>query len=211
MSPNPAPIWRQGPSPEVDKAWDRLANINPVPLSSADVIKLGADPSKTARFPEVFGLGPDAHIGRIDVFHQVHCLDSLRRNIYFDHYFGEKFQGREPGPTHYIHVNHCIDVLLQNLLCTAPLNPILHYWVEGLEEPFPNFDDNHKCHDIETILSWHEEKSVDLTYFRKMSRRPDDAYTKKLSQPYLDLLANTDAVKNFKEAQEENEKKYGIE
>ncbi|MCJ1356720.1 MAG: hypothetical protein MMC33_006715 [Icmadophila ericetorum] len=207
VNPDPLPIWRQPPSEEVDKAWARLSDISPVPLSSADVIKLGADPSKTARFPEVFGLGPDAHIGRIDIFHQVHCLDSLRRNIYFDHYYGDKFQGRKPDANHYIHVNHCIDVLLQNLLCTAPLNPILHYWVEGLEEPFPNFDDNHKCHDIDVILKWHEEKSIDLTTFRKKSRRPEGVYTKKLSQTYLNMLAHTDAIEHFKQNQASKEAK----
>ncbi|MCJ1415160.1 hypothetical protein MMC32_001491 [Xylographa parallela] len=200
---DPPSIFRQEPSPAVDEAWARLGRINPVPLSSADVVKLGADPAKTARFPESFGFGPDAHIGRIDVFHQIHCLNSLRREIHFDYYHGADFRDRKPAPDHYVHVNHCLDVLLQNLMCTAPLNPILHYWVEGLEEPFPNFDDNHQCHDFDTVLSWFEEKSVDMKHYRATMKRPAGVHTEKLSHTYLALLENTDALERFRHNQEE--------
>ena len=88
-------------------------------------------------------------------------------------------------------------------MCTAPLNPILHYWVEGLEEPFPNFDDNHQCHDFDSVLSWLEEKSVDMKYYRATMKRPEGVYTKRLSHTYLSLLDNSDAIARFKQIQEE--------
>ena len=88
-------------------------------------------------------------------------------------------------------------------MCTAPLNPILHYWVEGLEEPFPNFDDNHQCHDFDTVLSWFEEKSVDMKRYRATMKRPAGVHTEKLSHTYLALLDRTDALERFRHNQEE--------
>ncbi|KAI4128045.1 MAG: hypothetical protein LQ347_004346 [Umbilicaria vellea] len=176
------------PSPEVDIAWRRLSNINTIPLSSADVVKLGIDPSTTAKFPAHFGFGDDAHIGRLDVFHQIHCLNSLRKEIHFDYYFGDKFPDGTRTPSHKSHISHCLEILLEAFMCNANIEPILHYWVDIAEEPFPDFDNNHQCRDFDTVLKWHEEHSVGMSYFRRTMRRPDNVIPRKMSHKYKVLL-----------------------
>ncbi|MCJ1308132.1 hypothetical protein MMC25_001784 [Agyrium rufum] len=181
-------IYRQPPSDEVDLAWARISTLNPVHITSADVVKLGGDPSETARFPAEFGYGPDAHVARIDAFHLLHCLDALRREAYFDYYFAEQFPNGRPDETHMVHVSHCISMLAQNIMCNVPLTPVLHYWVDTAQEPSPNFSDNHRCQNFDAVLEWQEEKSLDLHEYRSRIRRPADVVPKVMPQDYKDLI-----------------------
>ena len=58
---NPPSLYRQDPSKEVDQAWLRLTNINPIPMSAQDVRNIGYDPDIAARWPKEYGLGDDAY------------------------------------------------------------------------------------------------------------------------------------------------------
>jgi hypothetical protein len=46
------------------------------------------NPSLAAKFPDSFGYGPDAYITKIDVFHQIHCLNKLRRSLQPNYGYG---------------------------------------------------------------------------------------------------------------------------
>jgi hypothetical protein len=75
----PPSIWRQEPSDTVDLAWLVAEDPRPFAISREEVIALGQDPDKAIKWPEEYGFGPDSYAARLDVLHQVHCLDSLRR------------------------------------------------------------------------------------------------------------------------------------
>ena len=193
--PHPS-IYRQPPSPEVDAAWARLGNINPIPMTSEEVKKRGVDPLYTAKFPHSFGFGNDAHIGRLDAFHQIHCLNALRKEIHFDVYYGGNFVDDIPTPSHRAHVSHCLEIILQALTCSASVEPIMHYWVDIQQMPFPNFDDKHICREFDTILKWQEEKSVDMAYFKSTIRRPNDAPIHHMSEAYKQALSLNQIASN---------------
>lgn len=76
-------IAREQPNPIADAQWDEweLTRVYPV---SADVIrKMGKDPETVAKLEdEVWGLGDDKYATIFDVYHQVHCLNSLRHVSY---------------------------------------------------------------------------------------------------------------------------------
>lgn len=118
MIAEPASIFRAPPSPEVDAAWARIETQAPVPITRADVISQGQDPERAAKFPESFGFGPDAYIGRVDVFHQIHCLNRLRMHLKgnYDYYYADTDTNND---YHDLHVSHCVYTLLQNLMCTS--------------------------------------------------------------------------------------------
>ncbi|CCE30871.1 uncharacterized protein CPUR_04721 [Claviceps purpurea 20.1] len=69
-------IYRQAPSAEVDTAWDLITNQLPHAISSQDVLRLGKDPKKTAKWPSEWGFGSDAYIAELDIVHTVHCLNA---------------------------------------------------------------------------------------------------------------------------------------
>ncbi len=73
---NPPSLYRQEPSDEVDDAWNRLTNINPIPVTAQDVKNIGYDPDIVARWPEEYGLGDDAY-GKLYDVPQVHMSRSI--------------------------------------------------------------------------------------------------------------------------------------
>jgi hypothetical protein len=164
-------ILRQPPSPEVDAAWDRIQTSNPIAISRDNILAMGKDPKDAAKFPESFGFGPEAYIGKVDVFHQIHCLNVLRMNLHhhYEYYFGtspvDKLQR--------LHIAHCIQTLVENLMCTANVDIYTHIWVDAQLRPYPNFNIDHKCRDFDAILDWQERNSIPMNRLKNI-RVPDD-------------------------------------
>ncbi|PYH99569.1 hypothetical protein BO71DRAFT_394050 [Aspergillus ellipticus CBS 707.79] len=182
-------IYRQDPSPEVDAAWLHIANINPIAMTEDEVRSNGFDPNVIAEWPEEYGFGPGAYIGRLDVFHELHCLDVLRREVHYDHYYPQwpKSEGGAPED-HKVHISHCIYNLLQNIMCTASTDPFVHYWVDVNEEPYPDFSINRQCRDFESVLNWQIENSVPMRDYRDIIHRPEGVKTRIMSDEYKQMI-----------------------
>ncbi|KAK6845905.1 hypothetical protein PG987_001093 [Apiospora arundinis] len=134
-------------------------------VTSADVAKLGKDPTTTVRAPAEWGLGDDAHLVQLDLAHQLHCLDVVRKAMYPDYY-------AERALLRGVHAQHCVDVLLQNLLCDASVDVYTHNWVETQRHPFPDMSLNRQCRDFDAVLAWHHENLIPWT---RNVTRPADA------------------------------------
>lgn len=119
------------------------------------------DPSKCVKAPSSWGEGSDAYIAQIEVFHQIHCLNELRKEIYYNHYYKSP-----PNELHRSHKSHCIHILLQALTCAADVGVISHNWVHNgnIEEPktrpMPDFNVVKVCRDFDSLLDWAREKGV---------------------------------------------------
>ncbi|KAE9375973.1 hypothetical protein N431DRAFT_404073 [Stipitochalara longipes BDJ] len=184
LNADPPSIYRADPSPEVDEAWHRIANTNTIVLSTEDVEKLGFNSSRTARYPPELGFGLDAHIGRIDVFHQLHCLNEIRKDVNFDHYFGHKYGNRSNVPEiHKLHTSHCIYLLMQNIMCNANVDIYMSYWVDVQNIPFPDFSINHQCRSFDALLFWQEANSLDFDSFTNITK-PGLRYERVMTQAY---------------------------
>jgi hypothetical protein len=159
-------IYRGRPSPELDAAWERVSSQAPVPVNREDILAQGKDPDDVAKWPEEFGFGPKAYIGGIDVFHQIHCLNVLRKHLHFnyDYYYA----GKRMNKHHELHVGHCVHLLLQNIMCTGNVDIYPHFWADAVDNAAPDFDINHKCRDFEAILKWHEDHAVPLDEFNAL-------------------------------------------
>jgi Mycotoxin biosynthesis protein UstYa len=187
LDTHPPTIYRQDPSPAVDAAWDRIANVRTTVISRDDVVKLGKDPVSSAKYPPSFGYGDDAYVAEVDVFHLIHCLDSLRREIFFDHYHADKFPDGKPSDLHKQHTSHCIYILLQNLMCSASVDVITHKWFDVQKHPFPDFNIQKKCRNFDDILAWQEKHVVDDAPYSRL-RRPADMEPVKTSDEFKDLF-----------------------
>ncbi|KAK4447006.1 hypothetical protein QBC34DRAFT_427803 [Podospora aff. communis PSN243] len=154
-------IWRMPPSPEVDAAWDRISaeDMQIITVSAEDVRRSGKDPSLSIKAPESWGLGSDAYIAQVEVFHQIHCLNELRNEMYPDYYHIS-----HPTELHLAHRAHCIHMLLQALMCNADVGIITHNWVhdERYSEPktraFPDFGVHKMCRNFDAVMGWLREK-----------------------------------------------------
>ncbi|KAI0149273.1 hypothetical protein BJ166DRAFT_582486 [Pestalotiopsis sp. NC0098] len=191
-------IYRQAPGPEVDQARARIANSEMIVIKTDEVIAIGKDPSLTVRAPEEWGFGPDAHLGVLDVFHQIHCLNALRRGIYYEHYFAPSM-GDIKTDVFFNHMGHCMSILLQNIMCSASLDVITHNWVKGHRLPVPDFSIQHQCRDIEAVVEWQAENSIDYEVWSKM-KAPEGARQLDPSEALLEafkLIASHKHDANF--------------
>ncbi|KAI8291541.1 hypothetical protein K4K60_001630 [Colletotrichum sp. SAR11_57] len=82
----PSRIWRQPPSEKVDKAWDDMARIEYFGVSGDALRKMGKDPEISVSIPEDWGVGPDKYLVEIDMQHQLHCLNAIRKYAYWDYF-----------------------------------------------------------------------------------------------------------------------------
>lgn len=171
-------IWRRPPSPEVDAAWERVALQGYHTVTTKDIIALGRDPEMTIRAPLDWGLGPDAHVVQLDMSHLIHCLNVVRKAMYPDYYPMRKVMVDS-------HPQHCLHILLQNLMCDASVDLITHTWMETQHNPFPDMSINKKCRDFEAVLGWHEENMVPV---ERMIPKPAGAKELRLTPKLKELL-----------------------
>ncbi|MCJ1300462.1 hypothetical protein MMC08_003259 [Hypocenomyce scalaris] len=192
-------IFRDDPSPLVDAAWDRIAAIGTTSISTAETRKIGLDPTDPtlAKYPLSFGLGPDAYIAELDIFHQIHCLNALRKTATqnFPYYFGSEFPNSKPDEAHTAHVSHCIHILLQNLMCKADVDIVTHRWLDVRLHPFPDFNVQKRCRDFDAILKWQEDHIVDFDRFMEF-RKPEDIVPIETDDEFKRLFSQQEYLRN---------------
>ncbi|PYH42456.1 oxidase ustYa family protein [Aspergillus saccharolyticus JOP 1030-1] len=161
-------IAREEPSAANDAAWARYENVLTHVITRDQVIKLGKDPETVARFDnEYWGMGDDAYMAQLDVMHQIHCLNLLRKSAFAD------YPGYEPeldvkDKMWWIHLGHCTDILLQNIRCNANTEVLTLDWVEDRGNPWPDFSINRKCRDFDALLHWQHDNAVDVDKYDAM-------------------------------------------
>ncbi|KAK1726615.1 hypothetical protein CaCOL14_004399 [Colletotrichum acutatum] len=170
---NPPSVLRQRIGKEADKEWHRIGDhVWPLVIGEADVRQLGKDPRVAVKIPEALGYGSDAYIAQTEVFHHLHCLDMLRREVSYEHYYEPKEGPRPGGDQHQAHIGHCFDILAQAIKCTGSVDMITFNWVENWEQPFPDFRNHKVCRDFDALLGWVNENSMDPKVFQEMKAPP---------------------------------------
>lgn len=157
---------------DADAAWDDLsAESREMIMVSGEALRIaGYDPRKYFRAPETWGFGNDAFPVQIDVFHQIHCLDVLRKQAHAVHYDLD-------GNTDWKHVGHCLGILLQNIMCTADVTLIPHRWVENRSRPFAQFSVQKQCRAFGQLKEWNTIHAAKITAdMFKGAKRGEDAF-----------------------------------
>ncbi len=62
------------------------------------MIRAGKDPLAAARTPESWGDDADLYFAQLEVFHEIHCVDLLRREIEYDYYWKPVYGEQTPPP-----------------------------------------------------------------------------------------------------------------
>ncbi|PMD44601.1 hypothetical protein L207DRAFT_421380, partial [Hyaloscypha variabilis F] len=168
-------IFRQDPSPEVDAAWSRIAATYITTAPSSAILSAGKDPRKIVKAPASWGLGDDAYPVDIDALHQVHCLNALRKDIFYEYYYGALNRSH----FYLAHRSHCIHILLQNLMCKSDAEIITMKWVReestAKERPWPDFSVVKRCGDFEALVEWAMRNEVKDSEEKRMQlRMPSD-------------------------------------
>jgi hypothetical protein len=165
-----------GHGPAVDRAWREISyDMGDQWISKQDMAHLGmpewhlkVDNPKT---------GETGYRVGVEVFHQLHCLNLLRRVTYKDYYgklggefgHGEKALQMHTGEYRTMraelcpidnYLDHCIEVIRHQLMCSADIGLFSLYMVDGDPQAWPELNTNHICRDFSAIKEWALENSV---------------------------------------------------
>ncbi|KAI3322289.1 hypothetical protein HD806DRAFT_523640 [Xylariaceae sp. AK1471] len=148
------------PSEDVDKVWEDLEWIRTFPITADDVVKIGKDPITAVKFPPEYGFGDDAYVGTLDIFHQLHCLNVLRK-LAWEEFDRDGKTAKQPYEgIHWLYVGHCAEILRENVMCNANLDVYTFQWKETQVQPYPDFDLNKKCTDLNILVDWQEKNAL---------------------------------------------------
>lgn len=182
------------PSPKVDAAWKALAHNGLVAVTEEEVLRAGKDPEMVLKVPAKLGYGENKYAALVDGIHQVHCLDLLRKNLItnYEYYYGRRWNFTPPL-FHEAHVNHCLDTLLQDLMCTADPHITFYNFVEGQKDVQPDFAVNRVCRDYNQLVNWFDSNKIlnletaddELAWKPGQKRRPPFAGWKNYTESKL--------------------------
>ncbi|KAG1787741.1 uncharacterized protein HD556DRAFT_1448424 [Suillus plorans] len=176
-------IYRGPPSPEIDAAWNGIAN-NLTQMTREEILKGGTSEAELpwkARYPEKIG---GQYIGFMEAIHQLHCVseyyESIKEPVFqttprvLRAHIGEYYFCLEAlllmeyryGP------DHCTEMIRQNIMCRADTTMISWYWVQGETDPYPNFNTRHRCRNFDKIWDWSIKNSIHIAE-TEVTRYPD--------------------------------------
>ncbi|ESK82890.1 hypothetical protein Moror_1378 [Moniliophthora roreri MCA 2997] len=145
-------IYREKPSPEVDKAWEDLYAFQLTKISKREADQLV---NKTTRLT----YDPDHYLVELDVFHQLHCLNMIRKTLHSDYYKSMKTdEVEDPATTD--HVVHCIDHIRRSIMCASDVSPNVFQWDTGENTILGNLAVLHSCRDFNRIKEWAREREL---------------------------------------------------
>ncbi|CAG8951422.1 hypothetical protein HYFRA_00007338 [Hymenoscyphus fraxineus] len=160
-----------GQNDQVDAMWDQYTS-NPWVDGTSIVLSVSEEEIRSSSrwstdeelsTSTAVALSPQnggGYMATIEMPHQLHCLNILRKNVYREHYQDDPyFKSGDTGN----HTAHCIEMLRQVLECRSDSQLILFHWVQGWEGPVPDFNTWHRCRNPDTVLDWAANHSAPLT------------------------------------------------
>ncbi|OAL29030.1 hypothetical protein AYO22_02466 [Fonsecaea multimorphosa] len=160
------------PSPEIDAAWQALISTTDIFLTREEVDEIIGNDGAFAEVPPDAHLYTDPYTGLYQavpaVFHNLHCLDIIRRGVYIQYYPEELTPSFKP------HIQHCIDSIRQSLMCEADMTPVpeIHTTHRPNGELEPVFQVTHTCRDFKAMQKWAKSRdALDEALWRDNAER----------------------------------------
>ncbi|KAK5655259.1 hypothetical protein OQA88_5826 [Cercophora sp. LCS_1] len=138
----------QGPSDETNAKWEALYN---------NMAFLVITPSEASRLPNAtmsLPQDPNGYVVQLDVFHQLHCLNLVRKLLYPAKYPADFLSSSPEAKDNLIHYEHCIEGLRQSLMCAADTSTLFFEWSPEANSVLGNTASTHTCRDFDKIRQW---------------------------------------------------------
>jgi hypothetical protein len=158
----------QGSSDEVNTRWEALYNKMAISQISTDqAAKLPNATTPTA-------WDPDQYMVELDVFHQLHCLNALRKLVYPEVFPVDLTSSSNEALDNVYHLEHCYDQLRQSLQCSADISTIYWEWSREKKKMLGSLETTHTCRDFEKIREWALDHQLqgDFDWWREVEGAP---------------------------------------
>ncbi|KAJ6559676.1 hypothetical protein B0H19DRAFT_1210243 [Mycena capillaripes] len=137
------PIYERRRSPAVDAAWEALYSVAQIKMPRSEAVNL---PNRTWPLDPY----PGYYTFSLDVFHQLHCLDTLRKELH-----PGKNYTRAPA----FHIRHCLGAIRQALMCSVDVTSVVWQWSDDLKSVEQRDDVVHVCRDYDRIRDWASQRT----------------------------------------------------
>ncbi|KAI1368518.1 hypothetical protein F5Y08DRAFT_267010 [Xylaria arbuscula] len=148
-----------GKGDDVDAKWDYISALGDTMISHEEMTSLGLDPNSSLKITDPRNGKPGYRVA-IEVFHQLHCLNLLRQNVYKDYY--APLGGDTSAPLMDLrgHLDHCIDALRQFVMCQGDVGVFSFNYPFNDGDPWPDYSTPHTCRNFESIRQWAVDHTV---------------------------------------------------
>lgn len=159
------PLYFGQPSPEIDSAWANLLQYEYPAITDSEIT---LNPSLSFGSQDIHPITGKHHIA-LDVFHNLHCLNAVRKELDKDYYghHDHGHIGRRAGhatseeqssvdKAQRDHIDHCLNHVRQSLQCRPDLSPAAMHVVrdEGGSQFFLGNAKRHSCYNWDSIVEW---------------------------------------------------------
>ncbi|KAH9890203.1 hypothetical protein F4778DRAFT_796472 [Xylariomycetidae sp. FL2044] len=139
-----------GRGPEVDDAWLAIS----APPGKVGTIKIGREDLHAMNLSSTPFADGSGYAVTISVFHQLHCLDMLRKSI---------ISNTANSPLWQEHIDHCIDAIRLSLQCQSDTSLLTFKWLKDYPKPWPDFRSFHTCRDFGAIRKFALDRWFDAS------------------------------------------------
>jgi hypothetical protein len=117
---------------------------------------------------------PDHYMVELDVFHQLHCLNLMRKLVYPNVFHLDLISDSEEAQDNIYHMEHCYDQLRQALQCASDVSTIYWEWSLEKKKMFGNLRTTHTCRNFEKIKEWAMDHRLkqDFDWFQPVEGAP---------------------------------------
>ncbi|GAB7336039.1 hypothetical protein MBLNU13_g08855t1 [Cladosporium sp. NU13] len=149
------------PTDEIDARWSALYDFGISKISAQEAARL---PNPT--LPITGTKESNEYVIELDVWHELHCLNDLRKILYPERFGGLDALKDENGTIQrdddtFRHWDHCIDSLRQTIMCHADVAPIpFHVNVPVSKGIFPRLATTHTCRNFTKIQEWARDRTI---------------------------------------------------
>ncbi|KAK2040051.1 hypothetical protein LZ31DRAFT_587404 [Colletotrichum somersetense] len=147
-------------SDEMDSKWHHLIdNGKWFAIDREMFVKINGNPDTGLRIPD----DPEGRFfGMLQVNHQLHCVDILRRSTWFNikrYRDMDQFSNMTDKDV-IIHTNHCLEIIRQSLQCHGDTAMLTYNWVHGHDWPQSAWRSLHSCQSWEALNEWRAENDI---------------------------------------------------
>jgi hypothetical protein len=144
----------QGSSDEVNTLWEDLYNEFGISRISADEASQLPNATMPIR-------GTPDYMVQLDVFHQLHCLNLMRKLVYPSVFPMDLTSGSDKALEDVDHLEHCYEQLRQSIQCHSDLATIYWEWIPETKKAYGNLKTTHTCKNFDKVREWALDRKYD--------------------------------------------------
>ncbi|OAL01238.1 hypothetical protein IQ06DRAFT_347294 [Phaeosphaeriaceae sp. SRC1lsM3a] len=144
---------------DTEPNWRRL--LEPMNFRATEEELLKANVDIDDKVVRVSGGG---YVGVLSVYHELHCLEALRRSTLREHYYANMTaNGLDHDDRVIHHLTHCIEYIRRTIMCHADVSVYTATWIADSHET-PNKDlisgGERECVNWEAIDAWSRSRAL---------------------------------------------------